>query len=216
MRSLDAVLVPCATLLAGCGYYHCRDTIVEDFLPQPEPALWLDETTLELEFEEALADPAEVDPRRFALVRDQVDLFSPYYNCEVELTYRELEDVSGIPESLSWDPESPTRLRLHFADPIPSSACEPWPGTWAEVQSLALFYLGPQDIEEVPDYTFYETELILLRYASGSFVDDIGPYVGLSWRERCIEQNACSFEEFSQTQGGYDDYGSDDVWVACP
>lgn len=205
-------LAPLTCLLAGCSYYQCRDTLADDYLPKPERARWVDPTTLEIDLGRALGDPAAVDPRRFALLREQVDVVAAYY-CEVEVCYREIDGVSGIPESLSWDPESPSHLRLHFADPIPASACEPWPSSWADVQALALVYL---DEYEYDPYT-NTPDPDALTYADGRPIDDVGPRQALAWRERCIMTGTCEFEDFCVSQGGFDDYDHhEDLRVGCP
>jgi len=210
MHMLDrrGALVSLTSLLAGCTYYECRDKLKEDYLPQAEQAHWVDPLTLEIDLGEALSDPAAVDPRRFALLRDQVDVVATYY-CEVEICYREVDAVSGIPESLSWDPESPSRLRLHFADPIPGSACEPWPGQWADTQALALVYLYEYDpYTDTPDPD-------ALEYADGRPISNFGPREALSWRDRCITTGTCELEGFCESRAHYDHEFENELWVAC-
>lgn len=218
MRVLDrrASLASLSGLLAGCSYYQCRDTLKADYVADPEQARWLDETTLEIDLGLALADPALVDPRRFALLRGQTDGSAAYGNCYLETCYRELEVGSSIPESLSWDSESPSRLRLHFTAPIPATSCEPWSKAHTDIRGLSLvaFNEPPRDF-----YYGYTVEPpALLSNASGDWLESLGPFEALRWRERCIEYGECSFESFCATTDTYygDESWTDELWVPCP
>jgi hypothetical protein len=219
MRAVDrrASLTSLAGLLAGCSYYQCRDTLKADYVPEPGQARWVDASTLELDLGVALADPALVDPRRFALLRGQTDGSTGYGECYLETCYRELAEGSSIPESLSWDPESPSRLRLHFTAPIPATSCEPWSKAHSDIRGLSLVMFG--ESLRYDYYQYGEPPPVLLTDGSGVPLPNIGPIDALFWREDCVEINHCGFEDFCTWEGrywDYDEFETDELWIPCP
>jgi hypothetical protein len=222
-HDLEGLLV-FATMLEGCGYYGCKDDLKRDYVPngdsyhpQVGSSSWQDAQTLEVSFPAPLRPPTEVDPRRFALLRYNVkiDNGDDYY-CHFDLCYRQLGEVEAIPESLDWDPAQPEVLRLHFAEPIPASACEPWRGTGADYQALELIYLGVEQDEYGTDTGDLEAELDQLAFADDQGVEAIGPEQARSWLAGCRE-GFCEFQDFCIERGGYSDWwGIQDLWVDCP
>jgi hypothetical protein len=87
----------------------------------------------------------DVDAGRFALLRYNVAADGgDSYSCYFDFCYRGLAAVATIPDSISWDPAEPELLRLHFAEPIPSSECDAWGSRKAKVQSEpGRFASGP-------------------------------------------------------------------------
>lgn len=203
-----------AILLEGCSYFGCKDDLKREYVPEQSSSRWQDGQTLEVSFSAPLQSPAEVDPRRFALLRYNVKIESANdYYCEFEVCYREVDQVEMIPDSLDWDPAEPAVLRLHFAEPIPPSSCKPWRGTRADFQALALVYLGVASLADGAE----DVEPDQLVYADDRPVWTIGPYRGLEWLTSCFEGGSCELDEFCIDRGGlFDGWGVRDVWIDCP
>lgn len=208
-----------AAMLPGCGYFGCKDDLKREYVPEPTKSRWQDSRTLEVQFGGALRSPSEVDPGRFALLRYNVEIApSSDYYCHFDLCYRELDQVAAIPESLGWDPSEPEVLRLHFAEPIPASLCEPWPGNRADFQALELIYLGVEgDSYSETGEVFAEPDE--LAYADDLPVYALGPDQALHWLEDCYVGGPCELDEFCVDRGGYGDWSfgtPSNLWVDCP
>jgi hypothetical protein len=209
-----------AAMLEGCGYYGCKDDLKQNYVPKQTDTSWLDAQTLEVDFHAALRPPTEVDPQRFALLRYNVkfDNSSDYY-CHFDVCYRELT-VEGIPESLDWDPAEPGLLRLHFADPIPSSSCEPWKGNRADFQALELIYRGVEEDDgtDTGDDPL-PAESDQLAYDDDLPVEALGPDRARARLALCVTDGTCEFE-FCTDRGGYYDFDNlrkeRNLWVDCP
>jgi hypothetical protein len=205
-----------AALLEGCGYYVCKDDLKRDFVPQAGSSRWQDAKTLDLHFGAALRPPEEVDPRRFALLRYNAEIASGGgYYCYFDVCYREFNEVAGIPESLSWDPAEPGTLRLHFAEPIPASSCEPWPGDRADFQALELIYLGVSSASH-GDTGDFLAEPDQLAYFDDQPIEALGPDSALLWLEGCFAGQTCELDSFCTNRGRYGDWPIRDLWVDCP
>lgn len=183
---------------------------------QPLQATWRDPQTLELQFRHALLPPTEVDPRRFALLRYNIsfDRGNAYY-CYFDLCYRELGAAEAIPESISWDAEESSVLRLHFAEPIPPSLCEAWGDPKAKYHALELLYAGIETA--FGDTTDPVAEPDMLFYADETAVYELGPPDGLAWLDACLTGGSCELDELCVARGGRDERpGWSNVWVDCP
>jgi hypothetical protein len=216
----DLGLLVLATLAEGCGYYGCKDDLKRHYVPpsdeQPDTR-WQDAQTLEIDFGVALRPATEVDPRRFALLRYNVefDRGDSYY-CHFDLCYRSLDGVEAIPDSLDWDAAEPSVLRLHFAEPISSSACEPWPKSRADFQALELIYLGLEEDDYSTETGDFEAELDQLAFYDDRPIEAIGPDRALSWLASCFDDGPCELTNFCIDRGGDSDFGARDLWVDCP
>ena len=224
-KNLEGLLV-FATMVEGCGYYGCKDDLKREYVPGTPPrrshssatdTRWSDAQTLEVDFGYPLRPATEVDPRRFALLRYNVkfDRGDDYY-CHFDLCYQSLGQVEAIPESLDWDPAEPSVLRLHFAEPIPSSACEPWPKARADYQALELIYLGVDEHEGATETGGYEAEPDQLAFEDDRPIEAIGPERALTWLASCFDDGPCELTDFCIDRGGYTDFGARDLWVDCP
>jgi hypothetical protein len=215
-------LLALALLAEGCSYHYCKDELKRDYVPQGETTRWTSATTLEVDFGVALRAPDEVDPRRFALVRYNIEAAGEsHYGCEFDICYRPLDAAAAIPTSLDWDPDEPSLLRLHFAGSPPSDACEPWRGHRAHYQALELIYLARDPQADYAYEDMYVAAPDQLARADGWEIDNHGPVLALRWLRDCRAGESCELEPFCIERGGLDytpyylSYTAS-LWVDCP
>jgi hypothetical protein len=211
-------LLAFAAVLEGCSYYYCKDDLKREYVPTASKASWQDAQILEIQFGDALRPPTDVDPRRFALVRYNVDFVPVGYYCNFEVCYRELETVEMIPESISWDPAEPEVVRLHFSAPIPASACDPFKGNRSDFQALELLYLGAESESDSDTETGgLVAEPDELAYENDQPVEALGHEKILQKLESCVNEEFCEFDDFCIRRGGYIDDGvAGELRVDCP
>ncbi len=219
-----ATLLVASAMLAGCGYYACEDDIKLLYIPRgvwhnDPDHVWLDAQRLEIEFEGRLRSPTEVDPRRFALLRYNVDIDGhDHDSCTFEICYADL-GVQAFPDALEWNPDKPWNLVLHFAEPIPASSCDPWPNDRVEYQALELIYLGYDDNADSDPIAAPDE----LAFWDDHPISAFGPPELKDWLQGCRESGSCELEaDLCTPRGGWGDVdGSSGLWfrqrrVRCP